>query len=147
MLATARAFVAAPANNGNMTGMAITHSDDLNTWLYGVKQGLINKMRYFVIPEDDKVAKFHTSRQLQCIVNGLQGLAIGGGMAENSDAVLLKLTTAISTQNKAATESNNLPHNEIHCQLMKDKSKKDQTMKIHQIISKMVACSSSCNIE
>ncbi len=45
MLATARAFDAAYANDGNMTGTAITHADDLNAWLYGVKQGLINKTR------------------------------------------------------------------------------------------------------
>ena len=34
MSATARAFDAAHANNGNMKGTATTHSDDLNAWLY-----------------------------------------------------------------------------------------------------------------
>jgi hypothetical protein len=107
MLATARAFDAAHANDGNMTGTAITNSDDLNVWLYGVKQGLIDKTIYSVIPEDDKAAQFYTSHQLQCILNGAQGLAIEGGMVANNDAVLLQLTTAISAQNKAATMASN----------------------------------------
>jgi hypothetical protein len=46
-------------------------------------------------------------------------------MAANNSAVLLQLTAAISTLNKAATESNNLLRNEIHHQLTKDESKKD----------------------
>jgi hypothetical protein len=42
MSATARVFDAAHTNNGNMKGTATTHSDDLNAWLFGVKEGLIN---------------------------------------------------------------------------------------------------------
>jgi hypothetical protein len=137
MLETARAFDAAHANNGNVNGTANTHSDDLNAWLFGVKEGLINKTRYSVIPEDDKVAQFYSNRQFQCILNG--GLAIGGGMVANNDAVLLQLTAAISAQNKAATKSNNLQCSEIHRQLSKDKSKKDRTKKIHPSILKMIA--------
>ncbi len=138
ILATATAFDAAHANNGNMTGTAITHSDDINAWLYVLKQGLINKRRYSVIPEDEKVTQFHTNRQLQCILNGAQGLAIGGGMAAKNDAVLIQLTAAIFAQNKAATESNDLQRNEIYHQLTKDKSKKDQTKKIHPSMLKMI---------
>jgi hypothetical protein len=63
MLATARAFDAAHASDGNMKGTATTHSDDLNAWLFGVKEGLINKTRYAVIPEGDEVAQFYSSRQ------------------------------------------------------------------------------------
>jgi hypothetical protein len=73
-----------------MKGTAITHSDDLNAWLYGVKEGLINKTRYSLIPEDDEVAQFYTSHQLQCISNGAQGLATGGGMVANNDALVGK---------------------------------------------------------
>jgi hypothetical protein len=90
-----------------------------------VKEGLINKTKYSIIPEDDEVAQFYIGRQLQCILNGAQGLAIGGGMVANNDAVLFQLTTAVCAQNKAATESNNLHHNDIHHQLTKDKNKKD----------------------
>jgi hypothetical protein len=43
---------------------------------------------------------------------------------------------AISAQNKVATESNNFKSNEIHCQLTKDESKKDQT-------KKMIACTAA----
>jgi hypothetical protein len=49
-----------------MTGTSITHSDDLNTWLYGVKQGLINKTRYSVIPEDDEVAQNNIHSKQSC---------------------------------------------------------------------------------
>jgi hypothetical protein len=77
MLAIARAFDAAHANDGNMIGIVITHSDDINAWLYRVKQGLKNKTRYPVIPEDNEVAKFYTSHHLQCILNGAQELAFG----------------------------------------------------------------------
>jgi hypothetical protein len=41
MTATARAFDAAHLNNGNMQGTAITHSDNQNAWLHGMKRGLI----------------------------------------------------------------------------------------------------------
>jgi hypothetical protein len=34
------------------------------------------------------------------------GLAIGGGMVANDDAVFLQLTAAISAQNEAATKLN-----------------------------------------
>jgi hypothetical protein len=79
MSTTARAFDAAHANNGNVKGTATTCSDYFNAWLFGVKEGLINKTRYTVIPEDhDKVAQFYSSHQFQCILN--RGLSIGGGM-------------------------------------------------------------------
>jgi hypothetical protein len=106
ILEIARAFDAAHANNENMNGTATTHSDDLNAWLFGVTEGLINETRYSIILEDDKVAQFYSSHRFQCILNG--DLAIGGGMVANNDAVLLQLTTAISAQNEAATKSNNL---------------------------------------
>ncbi len=61
-------------------------------------------------------------------------------MVAKNDAVLLQLTAAISAQNKAATESKDLQRNEIHHQLSKDKSKKDQTKKIHPSILKITAC-------
>jgi hypothetical protein len=146
MSATAIAFDTVHANDGNMKGTAITHSDDLNSWLYGVKEGLINETRYSVIPEDDEVAQFYTGRQLQCILNGAQGLAIGGGMVANNDTVLLQLTPAISAQNKAATESKNLWCNEIHDQLTKDENKKDQTKKIHPSILKMIAYAAAATL-
>ncbi len=101
-------------------------------------------MRYSVIPEDDEVAQFYSGRQLQYISNG--GLAIGGGMVANNDAVLLQLTTTISAQNDAGTESNNLQHNEIHGQLSKDKSKKDQTKNIHPSILKMIALAAAATL-
>jgi hypothetical protein len=144
---TTTAFDAAHANNGNMKGTATTHADDLNTWLFGVKEGLINKTRYAKIPEDEEVAQFYSSHQFQCISNG--GLAIGGGMIANNDAVLLQLTAAISAQNEATTESNDLWRNEIHHQLLKDKSKKDWTKKIHPSILKMIvrAAAQSSNNE
>jgi hypothetical protein len=122
-----------------MIGTAITHSDDLNAWPYGAKKGLINEMRDSVIPEDDKVAQYYTSHHLHCILNGAQGLAFGGGIAANNDAVLCQLTAAISAQNKAATKSNDLRRNEIQRQLTKDESKKDRTKKIHPSILKVIS--------
>jgi hypothetical protein len=143
MSATARAFDVAHANNGNMICKAITCSDDLNAWLCSVKQGLINKMRYSVIPEDDEVAQFNTNGQLQCISNRAQVLAVGGGIVANNDAVLQQLTAAISAQNKATNESNNLRRNEIQRQLMKDESKKDQSKKTHLNILKKISRASA----
>jgi hypothetical protein len=34
-----------------MTSRELTHADDLNAWLYGVKVGSINKTRYQIFPE------------------------------------------------------------------------------------------------
>ncbi len=96
-------------------------------------------MRDSVIPEDDKVAQYYTSHHLHCILNGAQGLAFGGGIAANNDAVLCQLTAAISAQNKAATKSNDLRRNEIQRQLTKDESKKDRTKKIHPSILKVIS--------
>jgi hypothetical protein len=137
MSETGRAFDAAHANGGNMNSAATNHSDDLNALLFGVKEGVINKTRYSVIPEEGKVAQFYSNPRFQCIL--IRGLAIGGGMVANNDTVLLQLTAPISAQNEAATESNNLQRNEIHCQLSKDESKKDRTKKIHPSILQMIA--------
>jgi hypothetical protein len=65
MKTTATAFNAVHENNGNMISTAITHSDNLNAWFCGVKQGLINKTRYSVIPDDKEVNNFFTIRHLQ----------------------------------------------------------------------------------
>jgi hypothetical protein len=69
MRTTAKAFLAVHENDGNMVGTAITHSDDLNAWIYGVQQGLINKTRYSVIPDNKEVHNFYIIRHLQCIIN------------------------------------------------------------------------------
>jgi hypothetical protein len=55
MTRTAREFdFAQTKSNTILQGNAITHSDDLNTWLFGMKMGLINKTRYSVTPDDIK---------------------------------------------------------------------------------------------
>jgi hypothetical protein len=100
MSATARAFDAAHANDVNMVCTAITHSDDLNAWLYGVKQGLINETKYSVIPEDNEVAQYYTSRHLHCIYHGAQRLAFGEGMAVNDNTILRQLNAAIWYESK-----------------------------------------------
>jgi hypothetical protein len=145
MTTIARAFGTAHENDKTILSMAITHADNLNTWLYGVKKGLIREKLYSVILDDKEVQEFYMIRHLQCItsaghgnVRAGQGLIQGGGMQLDNAKVLCQLTSAISAQNKAATKTNNLQRNKIQCQLTRDENKKDNTKDIHPSILKMI---------
>ncbi len=35
------------------------HADNLNAWLYGIKQGTIPEIRYSVLPNDNEIAQFN----------------------------------------------------------------------------------------
>ncbi len=90
---------------------AVTHADNLNAWLYGVKTGLVPKTRYSVNPDDTKIATFCNERHLQCIT--LNAMTVtstraGGAVIVNNASVISQLTNAISILNKEAIESNNL---------------------------------------
>jgi hypothetical protein len=50
-----------------MNGNPISHADDLNTWLYGIKQGTIPETRYSVLPDDDIISQFNFQRHQACI--------------------------------------------------------------------------------
>ncbi len=59
MTRTARDFdLAQTKNNTTLQGNVISHSDNLNTWLYNVKVGSINETRYSVTPDDIRVSMF-----------------------------------------------------------------------------------------
>jgi hypothetical protein len=129
-----------------MNGNPVNHADDLNTWLYGVKQGTIPETRYSVNPDNNKIAQFNFQQHQACISQeGFQQIA-GVTWATNNQAanvdnhasVLQQLTAAISAQNKEAIESNNLCQNEILFQVSQEESKKDCTQKIHPSIIKMI---------
>jgi hypothetical protein len=53
MTTTARAFDTAHENDKTIHSTAITHVDNLNAWLYGVKKGLIGETRYSIIPDKE----------------------------------------------------------------------------------------------
>ena len=54
----ARNFDSEHEEDETMTSLALTHSDDLNAWLYSVRVGLINKTRYQIFPDDKEVTGF-----------------------------------------------------------------------------------------
>jgi hypothetical protein len=89
---------------------AVTHANNLNTWLYGMKIGLVPKTRFSVNPDNTEIAKFCVNRHLQCIT--LNMTTVAGNTAEalviDSAVVISQLTNTISLKNKEAMESNNL---------------------------------------
>ncbi len=90
---------------------AVTHADDLNAWLYGVKAGLVPKTRYSVNPDDTKIVTFCNERHLQCITlntTTATNMIAGGAVIVDKALVISQLTNAISIQNKEAIELNNL---------------------------------------
>ncbi len=90
---------------------AVTHADDLNTWLYRVKTGLVPKTRYSVNTDNTKIATFCNERHLQCItLNAMTATSMraGGVVFVNNALVISQLTNAISIQNKEAVDSNNI---------------------------------------
>jgi hypothetical protein len=129
-----------------MNGNPVNHADNLNAWLYGVRQGTIPKTRYSVLPEDKKITQFNAQQHQACISQG--GVQQNAGVtwannnqAENVDdhaSILQQLTTTISAQNEEAIESNNLHCNKILRQVSREESKKDCTQKIHPSIIKMI---------
>jgi hypothetical protein len=109
---------------------AVTHADDLNAWLYGVKTGLVPETRQSVNPDDTKIATFCNERHLQCItLNATTATSTraGGSVIVDNASVISQLTNAISIQNKEAIESNNLPRKEIKRQIEWEEKKKDTT--------------------
>jgi hypothetical protein len=92
-------------------GNPVNHVDNLNAWLYGIRQGTIPKTRYSVLPDDDKISQFNYQQQHQaCISQGGVQQDAGVTWATNNQAtnvdnhtpVLQQLTTTISAQNKEA---------------------------------------------
>jgi hypothetical protein len=53
-----------------MNGNPINQADDLNTWLYGIKQGTIPETRYSVLPNDDEITQFNFQQHQACISRG-----------------------------------------------------------------------------
>ncbi len=121
-----------------ITSLAITHADDLNAWLYGIKVGSINETRYHINPDDTEVTSFCKERSVQCIKR-----VAGTPVALDSSSVISQLTNAISTQNEEATESNKLRCQEIERTIHKEESKKDRTKKIHTSIINMIGRASA----
>jgi hypothetical protein len=104
---TARSF----DKEHKLKATAVTHADDLNAWLNGVKTGLVPKTRYFVNVDDTKIAIFCNKRHLQCItLNAMTATSTraGGSVIINNASVISQLTNVISIQNKEAIKLNNL---------------------------------------
>ncbi len=136
--ATARLFDSEDEDDEMMRNKAITHADDLNAWLYGIKAGLIKEKRYQINPDDSEINSFCKERHAQCI----KGVA-GASVSFDNNSVISQLTNAISTQNEEAIKSNRLRHQEIKHIINKDESKKDKTKKIHTLIIKMIGQASA----
>jgi hypothetical protein len=129
-----------------INGNPVNHTDDLNAWLYGVRQGTIPETRFLVFPDNDEISQFNFRRHQACILRG--GVQQNAGVTwatnnhaanvDNHASVLQQLTTAISAQNEEAIELNNLHQNEILRQVSQEESKKDCTQKIHPSIIKMI---------
>ncbi len=48
----------------------VNHADNLNAWLYGIRQGTIPKTRYSFLPKDNKIAHFNAQQHQACISQG-----------------------------------------------------------------------------
>jgi hypothetical protein len=131
--ATARLFDSEHKDDETMMNKAITHADDLNAWLYGVKAGSIKETRYQINPDNSEINSFCKERYAQCI----KGVA-GASVSFDNNSVISRLTNAISTQNEEAIKSNRLRRQKIEHIINKDESKKDRTKKNHTSIIKMI---------
>ncbi len=70
-----------------MNGNPVNHADNLNAWLYGVRQGTIPKTRYSVLPDDNKIAQFNAQWHQACISQGGAQQNAGVTWATNNQAV------------------------------------------------------------
>jgi hypothetical protein len=114
-MATARLFDSEHKDSKTMTNKTITHADDLNAWIYGVKVGSIKETRYQINPDDSEINSFCKERHAQCI----KGVA-GASVSFDNNSVISQLTNAISTQNKEAIESNRLRYQKIERTINKE---------------------------
>jgi hypothetical protein len=84
----------------------MNHRDNLNAWLYGVRQGTIPETRYLVLPDDNIIARFNAQWHQACISQGGVQQNAGVTWANNNQAanidghasILQQLTTTISAQ-------------------------------------------------
>ncbi len=139
-----------------MNGNPVNHADNLNAWLYGVRQGTIPGTRYSVLTDDNEIAQFNFQRHQACISRGGVQQITGVTWATNNQetnagdhaSVLQQITAAISGQNEEAIESNNLHRNKIVRKVSQEESKKDCTQKIHPKIIKMICrAAASCSTD
>jgi hypothetical protein len=143
MNTTARAFEAKARNGPSaLNGNPINHADNINAWLYGVRQGTIPKTRYLVLPDDVKITNFNTQCHLACISQGgFQGGAAHGVALANNDAfhsLVWQLTYGVAAQTKVLAESNNIQERFIQRQDSREEAKQDRTKKIHPSIINMI---------
>ncbi len=105
-----------------MTSMAIAHTENLNTWLSGVKMGSINKTRYQVLRDDREVTAYCIEHHIQCIKG-----VLGNKVSFASSSVISQLTNAISAQNKYEMEYYNFCRQKTNVKSkMKKQRKKEQ---------------------
>jgi hypothetical protein len=109
-----------------LQGNAITHSDNLNAWLYGVKVGSINETRYSVTLDDVRNSMLCNNQHFQSItLTRTMSNATGVANLDNA-SVISQLTYTISIQNKEAMESNNLHRKEFEKHIEREEKKKDE---------------------
>ncbi len=89
--AAARAFNLEHEEDETMVSKAITHADNLNAWLNGVKAGSINKTRYQINPDDSEITSFCKEHHTQCIKE-----VSGSLVSFDNSSVISQLTNAIS---------------------------------------------------
>ena len=104
----ARNFYSEHEEDATMTSLGLNHVDNLNTRLYSVKMGLINKTRYQINPNNMEATNFCKERLGQCIKG-----VLGTSVSFDSSSVISHFANAISAQNKEAMKSNRLCWQEI----------------------------------
>jgi hypothetical protein len=129
----ARNFDSEQEEDETITSLALTHADNLNAWLYGIKVGSINKTIYQIFPDDTEVTVFYK----ECLGQFIKAVS-GTSVLINNSSVISQLTNAISAQSMEAIESNRLCHQEIERTINKEETKKDRTKKLHTSIIKMI---------
>ncbi len=48
----------------------VNHADNLNAWLYGVRQGTIPESRYLVLPNNNEISQFNAQQHQACTSQG-----------------------------------------------------------------------------
>ncbi len=69
-----------------MNGNPVNHVDDLNAWLYGIRQVTIPETRYSFLPDGDEIAQFNFQQHQACISRGGVQKIAGVTWATNNQA-------------------------------------------------------------
>jgi hypothetical protein len=122
--------------------LAINHASAFANWAFALHLGKLNKVRYAIDPDDNKLRTFAESRHQNCILAPLESASNVPTLGDNND-VLKNLSKGLKRMGEAADQANLLSKEHFRLREETEDLKKDRIKDMHPSISNMILMASA----